>query len=88
MFRHLRRLAAGLVSVLALGFAGTALAEPALWKIQDADSTIYLFGTIHVLKPSTVWRSPKIDKALKDSGDLTLEIVGAPPPAGMEPLVL
>lgn len=88
MFRHLRRLAAGLVSVLALGFAGTALAEPALWKIQDADSTIYLFGTIHVLKPSTVWRSPKIDKALKDSGDLTLEIVGADDPAVMQPLVL
>jgi len=88
MLRHLRRLAAGLVSVLALGFAGTALAEPALWKIQDADSTIYLFGTIHVLKPSTVWRSPKIDKALKDSGDLTLEIVGADDPAVMQPLVL
>ena len=88
MFRHLRRLVAGLASVLALGFAGTALAEPALWKIQDADSTIYLFGTIHVLKPTTVWRSPKIDKALKDSGDLTLEIVGADDPAVMQPLVL
>ena len=88
MLLNLRRLAAGLASVLALGLAGTALAEPALWKIQDADSTIYLFGTIHVLKPSTVWRSPKIDKALKDSGDLTLEIVGADDPAVMQPLVL
>jgi len=88
MLRNLRRVAAGLISVLALGFAGTALAEPALWKIQDADSTIYLFGTIHVLKPSTVWRSPRIDKALKDSGDLTLEIVGADDPAVMQPLVL
>ena len=88
MLLNLRRVAAGLISVLALGFAGTALAEPALWKIQDADSTIYLFGTIHVLKPSTVWRSPRIDKALKDSGDLTLEIVGADDPAVMQPLVL
>lgn len=88
MQRYLRRLAAGLVSVLALGFAGSALAEPALWKIQDADSTIYLFGTIHVLKPDTKWRSPKIDKALKASGDLTLEIVGADDPAVMQPLVL
>lgn len=88
MLRNLRRVAAGLISVLALGFAGTALAEPALWKIQDADSTIYLFGTIHVLKPSTVWRSPRIDKALKDSGDLTLEIVGADDPAVMQPLVM
>jgi uncharacterized protein YbaP (TraB family) len=83
-----RRIAAGLVSVLALGFAGTALAEPALWAIKDKDSTIYLFGTIHVLKPDTKWLSPKIDKAIADSGDLTLEIVGADDPNVMQPLVL
>jgi uncharacterized protein YbaP (TraB family) len=92
MLRHLhrsaRRVAAGLVSVLALGFAGSALAEPALWAIKDQDSTIYLFGTIHVLKPDTQWRSAKIDQALKTSGDLTLEIIGADDPATMQPLVL
>lgn len=86
--RSARHVAAGLVSVLALGFAGTALAEPALWKIKDHDSTIYLFGTIHVLKPTTQWRSPKIDQALTSSGDLTLEIIGADDPAVMQPLVL
>ena len=55
--RSARRLFAGMVSVVALGFAGTALAEPALWAIKDKDSTIYLFGTVHVLKPDTQWRS-------------------------------
>jgi len=88
MLRQLRRAAAGLVSVLALGFAGSALAEPALWAIKDHDSTIYLFGTIHVLRPDTQWRSAKIDKALTTSGDLTLEIIGADDPAVMQPLVL
>jgi uncharacterized protein len=92
MLRHLhrsaRRVAAGLVSVLALGFAGSALAEPALWAIKDQDSTIYLFGTIHVLKPDTQWRSAKIDKALAASGDLTFEIVGGDDPVVMQPLVL
>lgn len=88
MLRQLRRAAAGLVSVLALGFAGSALAEPALWAIKDHDSTIYLFGTIHVLWPDTQWRSAKIDKALTTSGDLTLEIIGADDPAVMQPLVL
>lgn len=88
MLRHLRRAAAGLVSVAVLGFAGAALAEPALWTIKDKDSTIYLFGTIHVLRPDTPWRSAKIDKALADSGDLTLEIVGSDDPAVMQPLVL
>jgi uncharacterized protein YbaP (TraB family) len=83
-----RRLLVGVASVVALGVAAPAMAEPALWAIKDKDSTIYLFGTIHVLKPDTQWRSPAIDKALKDSGDLTIEVLGADDPAVMQPLVL
>jgi uncharacterized protein len=86
--RHARRLCAGLISAMALAVAGPALAEPALWAIKDKDSTIYLFGTIHVLRPDTQWRSAKIDQAFKSSADLTLEIVGADDPAVMQPLVL
>lgn len=86
--RHARRLCTGLISAMALAIAGPALAEPALWAIKDKDSTIYLFGTIHVLKPDTKWRSPKIDQAFQSSGDLTLEIVGADDPAVMRPLVM
>jgi uncharacterized protein YbaP (TraB family) len=83
-----RRLLVGVASVIALGAAVPAMAEPALWAIKDKDSTIYLFGTIHVLKPDTKWRSPTIDKALNDSGDLTIEVLGADDPAAMQPLVL
>jgi uncharacterized protein YbaP (TraB family) len=86
--RNARRLCTGLISAMALAVAGPALAEPALWAIKDKDSTIYLFGTIHVLKPDTQWRSAKIDQALKNSADLTLEIVGADDPAVMQPLIL
>jgi uncharacterized protein YbaP (TraB family) len=86
--RTARRLLVGVASVVALGVAAPAMAEPALWAIKDKDSTIYLFGTIHVLKPDTKWRSPVIDKALNDSGDLTIEVLGAEDPAVMQPLVL
>ena len=30
-------------------------ADPALWVIKDADTTIYLFGTVHVLKDNIKW---------------------------------
>jgi hypothetical protein len=33
----------------------TVDADPALWVVKDADTTIYLFGTIHVLKPGLSW---------------------------------
>ena len=50
--RLARRLPAAAVA-LALGLAGPVAAEPAVWVIKDADSTIYLMGTVHVLKPGT-----------------------------------
>ncbi len=52
-----------------------ALAHPALWKLADADTTIWLFGTIHVLPEHYLWRDPAIDAALAGSGSLTLETV-------------
>ena len=44
--------------LLAVLLAFPAVAEPALWIIHGTGSTIYLFGTVHALKPSTVWFSP------------------------------
>jgi uncharacterized protein YbaP (TraB family) len=69
-----------LVAALAMG-ASPVLAEPALWAIKDKDSTIYLFGTVHVLKPSTPWRSPKIAKAFQDADDVVMEIEQPEDPA-------
>ena len=74
MLRHLRRAAAGLASVLALGFAGSALAEPALWAIKDQDSTIYLFGTVHALPKDAQWFSGPVERAYKASDELVTEI--------------
>ena len=48
--------------------------DPALWVVKDADSTIYLLGTVHVLRPETVWRNPKLDAAIASADQLYLEI--------------
>ncbi|MDB5713781.1 MAG: TraB/GumN family protein, partial [Sphingomonadales bacterium] len=58
-----------------------AQVKPALWKVSDADTTIYLFGTIHILPKDLVWQSPKIDKAIRASDALMLETVLDPDPA-------
>ncbi len=69
---------AALVAVL-LGPTLTAKApppaRPALWKLADADTTIYLFGTVHVLPKGYQWRDAAIDGALAESKSLTLETV-------------
>ena len=48
-------------------------ASPAMWKVADADTTIYLFGTIHLLPKDTKWRSPAFDKAAAGSQTLVVE---------------
>lgn len=80
-------LAAPVVMALAMG-AGPVLAEPALWAIKDKDSTIYLFGTIHVLRPTTQWRSPKIAKAFEAADDVVMEIEQPEKPADTQALML
>ncbi len=82
-----RRLIAVFASA-ALMLATPALAEPAMWVVKDADSTVYLLGTFHLTKPGMEWRSDKIDAALKDSGELWLEASENGDQAGLQMLVL
>jgi uncharacterized protein YbaP (TraB family) len=83
----LRRGALALVALLAMA-AAPAFAEPSLWAIKDRDSTIYLFGTVHVLKPQTQWRSARITKAFTAADDVVMEIEQPDDPKAMQPLML
>lgn len=47
---------------------------PALWKVADEDTTIYLFGTVHVLPQGIDWYDTTIAKALEGSDILVTEI--------------
>lgn len=48
--------------------------RPAIWLLRDADTTIYLFGTVHVLHPDLRWRSPAFDRIARDAQELVLEL--------------
>jgi uncharacterized protein YbaP (TraB family) len=75
---------AGLCAALLLGACAAAPAPvtvaeppapgPALWKVADDDTTIYLFGTIHVLPKDLDWYQPHIAQALESSDELVTEI--------------
>ncbi|KQM94147.1 polysaccharide biosynthesis protein GumN [Sphingomonas sp. Leaf22] len=49
-------------------------ADPALWVVRDKDTTIYLFGTIHVLKPGLSWFDEAVKTAFDKSNEVVLEI--------------
>lgn len=48
-------------------------ANPALWSISDEDSTVYLFGTVHILPPELDWQTPAVSAAFADSEIIYLE---------------
>lgn len=69
-------------AALALATLGApALAQPAIWVVKDADSTIYLLGTVHVLKPDTQWETPKLNAAIAASDTLWQELPTSDPSA-------
>jgi uncharacterized protein YbaP (TraB family) len=78
---------ARLLAILLLCASGSALAHPALWVVRDADTTVYLFGTVHLLPHDADWHFPALDKALADSRSLYVEITDDDP-AHMTALVL
>ena len=78
MRKLLTRAAAALTAAL-VAFsplvAKAPAAKPAMWKLTDKDTTIYLFGTIHLLPKGTEWRTPAFNQAAASASDLVVETV-------------
>jgi uncharacterized protein len=57
----------------------TEPARPALWKVADRDTKIWLFGTIHALPPGIGWFDGPVREAFDGSDELVTEIAGIDP---------
>lgn len=47
---------------------------PAMWKITDEDTTIYMFGTVHMLPADVNWKTELVTTALKSADTLVTEL--------------
>lgn len=57
--------------------AGPAAGEPPvplLWKVSDADNSVYLLGSFHLLKPTDYPLSKDVDDAFADAESLVFEL--------------
>ena len=66
---------AALASGATLAEPASAKGRPALWRVSDKDTTVYLFGTIHLLPKDYAWRTPAFDKAVAGSQSLVVETI-------------
>ena len=82
MKRPFRRIALASAAFLACLGAGESFARqapeasrPALWKVADEDTTIYLFGTVHALPDGIYWYIGKVADSFNQSQELVTEIL-------------
>lgn len=59
--------------------SGIVNASPAIWALSDADTTIYLFGSVHMMKPGVRWFDKEVKAAFDRSDELVLEITEEDP---------
>ncbi len=78
----------GLAALLpGVAAAQTSQPRPALWVLRDADSTVYLFGTIHFLRPGTDWQTAQVSAALAEARSIVLEVADPTDQAAVAPLI-
>jgi uncharacterized protein YbaP (TraB family) len=56
-------------------------AHPALWKVQQGNTTVYLFGTVHALPAGVDWLHGPVAQAFDRSDALVTEIIEQSPEA-------
>ncbi|MBU6320511.1 MAG: TraB/GumN family protein, partial [Alphaproteobacteria bacterium] len=62
-------------------------ADPVLYVVRDSDTTIYLFGTAHLLPADLDWFNDEVKRAFDDSEELYLEIILPGDPSELAPLM-
>lgn len=58
---------------LAEAEASRGAGEPALWTLSDEDTTLYIFGTVHLLRPDLDWRTDEMDSAFAEADTIVFE---------------
>lgn len=62
-------------------------ADPALWVVRDADTIIYLFGTIHMLDGRS-WFNDEVKAAFDASDELVMEAILPEDPMSLLPMIM
>jgi uncharacterized protein YbaP (TraB family) len=64
------------------------VATPALWRVKGAHGTVYLFGSVHVMKPNVDWETAKVKAAFAASDAMYLEVADLDDTAAAQPLAM
>ena len=66
--------ATGLIFNPAIAADASRDSGPAIWRVQSGKSTVYLFGSIHILPVGFSWTTPTIEQAMTKSDLFVFEV--------------
>jgi uncharacterized protein YbaP (TraB family) len=69
----MRRLTSAAIALVLAFTAGSARALPPVWVVRDHDSTLVMFGSVHLLPPGTDWRPAALKDALAHADQVWFE---------------
>ena len=85
------RLAAAAAAVLTPALPAMAAplpdADPAMWVVKDKDTTVYLFGTFHVLDGKADWFNDEVKQAFDRSDEVVMEAIIPEDPSSLAPMM-
>lgn len=70
--------AVAFIALTGSSFAQTQAIDPALFVVRDADSTMYLYGTVHVRPNGADWGDAEVRAALAETQEIWTELLMTP----------
>lgn len=61
------------LAVLSLGMAASSYADSSVWRVSSGSNTLFLGGTVHLLRPSDYPLPPEYEEAYRESDELYFE---------------
>lgn len=81
-----------MAAALLLGAAAAPIAaqtpEPPIWKIEDENSTVYMVGTVHMMREGVDWASPELTAILEGADAVWLELADFAPPENLGAMIM
>lgn len=71
--RTIKLIETAILLLLGLSLSSFSYGDSSVWKVSSGDNTLYLGGTVHLLRPSDYPLPPEYEQAYRDSDELYFE---------------